>query len=72
MSNITVAEQSENLKIFKELLNSEEYKKYHEEKHNARLILARMIQILEEKNISQKVLAERMEMTPSGISRLLS
>jgi DNA-binding Xre family transcriptional regulator len=54
------------------LINSQEYKEYHEKQHASRLILARMQEIMEQKKITQEELANRMEMKQSSISRLLS
>jgi predicted XRE-type DNA-binding protein len=60
------------IKIFEDLINSDDYQKSSKEFYRSQLILARMNEIMSQKNLTQEELAFRMNMSQPNLSNILS
>jgi predicted XRE-type DNA-binding protein len=63
---------TDKMQIFKELVNSDDYQKSSREFYRSQLILARMNEIMSQKNLTQEELAIRMNMSQPNLSNILS
>jgi ribosome-binding protein aMBF1 (putative translation factor) len=63
-------QESQATKLFKKLVNSEEFKKYHREQSLIRDVAVQIEKIRQQENLTQDQLADKMKVDQAVVSRM--
>jgi DNA-binding Xre family transcriptional regulator len=65
-----IIEQTGSIKLFKELINSEDFRKYHQQQTLIRDIAVQIEKIRQHEKLTQDELAQKMEVDQAVVSRM--